>query len=530
MTSRLGDISTVATGIITAQFSRNVVGALEEVGRTSTQMAADFELATARIMAATGLTGEEAAQLRATLEDAATTLGVDFGTGATAAMEAMEALVKAGLEGEDATKALAGVLQLATIEGIHTADAANMVVAAMAQYGLTAEEATRIVDGFVKASAAGIDTATGYALGLSNVGSTASAMGFSLEETLAALVQIDASQKDAAKSGTFLNRALLNLVEKGAELGISLYNTDGSMKSLDEIIAQVRNTLIGFGDDQEAAATWISEFDTRAQRAILSLAGYDESVAETESRLGDLSSAQDQVNVILDTYSGQMSIVQAKQEEAAIGAGEVTTQISLMGAEMKAALGPIGLFAGALGPPLLQGTMQSLTTMAIPKIIGMIGGAGPLGLALAAGAVAVGVFAMAWQNNWFGIRDKTKAAIDAISGAFSGLTDWVGKLGKSWSNFWGRASKDVGDAASEITDAVEEIEFGTSPGGLRSAIAAAEDFKRAITGLGISGGGRSPVVIGPIYITAGDLGSKYGRGVAARDLAHQLGKEWAKQR
>ena len=58
--SGLSGVASVAGGIIAAEFSRNVVGALEDVGRSSVEQAAAFELATARIIAATGLTGEEA--------------------------------------------------------------------------------------------------------------------------------------------------------------------------------------------------------------------------------------------------------------------------------------------------------------------------------------------------------------------------------------------------------------------------------------------------------------------------------------
>jgi len=257
----LSDVAKVAGGVITAQFATNVVGALEDVGRTSVEQAAAFELATARIIAATGLTGEGAQALQLQLENTAKTLGVDFGMGATAAMEALEALVKAGLEGEEAVSALTGVLQLSSIEGINSAAAANMVVAAMTQYGLSAAEATEVVDGFVKASAAGIDTASGYASGLANVGATASAMGISMDETLAALVQLDNTFGSAQAGGTYLNRMLLDMTAKAEQAGLELYNVDGSMKSLDEIMGQVRVVLQGFGDDQQAVNEWMGQFD-----------------------------------------------------------------------------------------------------------------------------------------------------------------------------------------------------------------------------------------------------------------------------
>jgi len=448
VTSSFKDMASVAGGIITAEFSRNVVGAFEEVGRSSIEQAASFESATTRIIAASGATGDEAQKLQKILEDAAKSLGVEFGSGATGAMEALESLVKAGLDpATEATAALEGVLQLATIEGINTASAANMVVQSMTMFGISAEEATRVVDGFVKASAAGIDTAAGYASGLSNVGATAASMGLSMEETLATLVQLDNTYGNATVSGTYLNRMLLDMVAKAEQAELELYNVDGSMKGLDEIVGQLRGTIAGFGDDQEAVNEYLGIFDSRAQKAIAALVGYDGSIAETEASLGDMASAQDQVTMIMDTYEGKMATVKAQQELNNIEIGETTTQLSLMSAEFAASLGPIGNVASALGPSLLSGAMQGLTATYLPMLIGklvggggltsalgsvgsiipgigsLIGAAGPIGLAIVGIGAAIAVFALAWKNNWFGIRDVTKNVTDSIKGTIKGIAD-----------------------------------------------------------------------------------------------------------
>ncbi len=514
------DIGSVAGGIIAAEFAQNVTGALEDVARTATDSAAAFELATARIIAALGVTGEEAEALRAELEETAKTLGVEYGVGATAAMEALESLVKAGLEGEEAVQALAGVLQLATIEGISTAEAANMVVQAMTQFGLSAQEATRVVDGFVKASAAGIDTASGYASGLANVGATAHAMGLSLEETLAALVQLDNTFGSAQVSGTYLNRMLLDLAEKADKAGINLYRADGSMKSMTEIVEELRARVKSFGDDQAALNEWLNLFDTRAAKAILALVQYDETLGETQSRMEEMAGATEAVGIILDTYAGQMAKTRAQKELVAIEAGKLTTQIGLLGAQLTAALGPVGLLADALGPSMLSGVMQGLTVAVIPQLIGKLGGlsaalggvgniipslagligaAGPLGLALAGIAVAIGVFALAWSQNWFGIRDKTKAAIDAILGAFRALKNWIEALGRAWSSFWRRAKEKAEEGSRGITGSLEAVEYGRSPGGLRDVMRAilelGSTWNRVIEGL------RRPPDIGPLRVS-----------------------------
>lgn len=501
VSSSFKDIASVAGGIIATEFGRNVVGALEKVGKSSVDQAAAFESATTRIIAASGATGDEAEELRKILEDAAKTLGLEFGAGATGAMEAMEALVKAGLDpATEATAALQGVLQLAAIEGINTSDAANMVVQAMTQYGISAEEATRIVDGYVKASAAGIDTASGYATGLSNVGATASSMGISLEETLATLVQLDNTFGNATVSGTYLNRMLLDMVDKAEEADIELYNVDGSMKSLDEIIAQVRIKVQGFGEDQKAVNEYLGLFDTRAQKALAALINYDGSIADTETRLVDMRGAQDSVNLILDTYEGKMSVVQAQQEQNSIEIGETTTKLSLMSAEFTASLGPVGSFAAALGPSMLTGVVQGLTTAAIgpliakiagaggltaalsgvgsiiPGIAGLIGAAGPLGLAVLGIGAAIAAFALAWQNNWFGIRDITENVVSSIKDTIGGIakaaSNAIKKLKElfTWKKKKGEGGDEGGEAGDTTTDGggggrVGNVDSDVAPGG-----------------------------------------------------------------
>ena len=61
-------------------------------------------------------------------------------------------------------------------------------------------------------------------------------MGLSMDETMAALVQLDNTFGSAQQGGTFLNRMLLDMTAKAEQAGLELYNVDGSMRTLDEIM------------------------------------------------------------------------------------------------------------------------------------------------------------------------------------------------------------------------------------------------------------------------------------------------------
>ena len=369
--------------------------------------AADFEEALTRIIAASGKTGEAAESLQTALSEAAKAAGPEFGISATDAVGALEALVKAGLEGEEAITALQGALQLAALENMDTAEASNMLVSAMTMFGLEAEDATHIIDMFSAASDAGIDAAGGYAQGLSNVGATANAMGLSMEETMAALVQLDNTFGGAQESGTFLNRMLMDMTAKADKAGLELYNVDGSMKSLDQIMGQVRNVLQGFGDDQKAVNEWMGQFDVRAQKAILGLSGYDESIYETQRDLEQMRSAQDKVNIVLDTFAGRMKKARARIQVMAVSLGERL---------MPYALGVLTVFEDWM--PVISDLIDDFANFAT-KIFNV------------ASALAKG--------DW-------EAAYKIIEEIYSGISDkfveWWNKI--DWDEVWGKAKAFLG--------------------------------------------------------------------------------------
>jgi len=240
-----------------------------------------------------------------------------------------------------------------------------------------------------------------------------------------------------------------------------------------------------------------------------------------------MAGAQTQVNVILDTYTGKMSKTKAQQELNNIEIGETTTKMSLMTAQFSASLGPIGSVASALGPSMLSGAMQGLTAAYLPKLIGklvsagglkaalggvgailpkvgaLIGAAGPVGLAIVAIGAAVGVFALAWKNNWFGIRDHAanaakaikgiaKGLADTLKGALAGMKKWSKNVVDSAKNAWSKAASWLKKATSAKKRA-KAVETYTPPPGVDV------EAQRGFEGL----------VRGPTTFLAGERGAEW---------------------
>jgi len=518
--STLKDIAKTAAGVLIGEVAHDALGALTRSLNQASENFTDLELTLTRITASMGKTGAEAKALRDEFQKIVSQQ-TDLGYSAVGAAQALESLVKAGLEGEEAVKALRASLEMARIENINTAQAADMLTAVMNQFKLSADDASRIVDVLVNASAAGRGTASEFAEGLKYVGTMANMMGLSLEETTAALVALNNSGLEATTAGRYLAGMLSDLIEKGRgiiptwdnfnnlirqgkismedtiaifdklvpslglsklasedlekawheltnaveegkitqdqiaealkkagfevnKLGFEIYNADGSMKSLNEIITLLTAKLNSFATQAERDAYINQMFGEQSRRAVVILAQQSDQLVNLTSKLGETGSAATTVNEIMNTTAGRLAKVNAESQNASLGFGGLTAQVKEAFAGFTTLLGPLASTAQALGPSLLQGAVAGLTA-SIPMLIANLGAlhaafgavstfvsgslipllTNPLTLAILGVIATVGLLYTAWQNNWGGIRDITDRVVKYLRDVLGGFFDWV---------------------------------------------------------------------------------------------------------
>lgn len=365
-TSSLAHAFSVAAGVMIRDFVQGSMRAVINSLGTASDEFQEYELTLTRIVGATSATGDEAAKLSADLHKV-TLEQAELGYSGREAAKALESLVKAGMDSAEAAEALEASLMLARLENIDTATAANYLVQTLTQFKLTAEDSAAVLNLISKAADAGIGTANDYAAGLSNTGAAAANLGVSLEETLAALVILDKTYGSATESGTFLNMMFKDMIAKSDLLGISLYNTDGSMKSLGEIIGQIKDKVAAFGDNQQAINEYLSVFDVRAQRAIIGLLNYDGSIEDVINTMGEARDVQEKFNMVMDTTTGQMASIDAALENASYSLGEMAAGAELAWKQFALGLGPIGAIVDAFGPTMLQGAMTGFMVL-LPQL------------------------------------------------------------------------------------------------------------------------------------------------------------------
>jgi len=449
------DVAKTAAGVLLGELAHDALGALTSVSAEAARGFMDYEQTLTKIISATSLTGEEAEKLRQTLMQVSESQ-TDLGFSAAEAAQGLEALVKAGMSAEEAAQALRSALSLARLEGISTDQAAGLLVQTLTMFNLSAEESARALDAISKAADAGIDTAAGYASGLANCGAAAANMGLSLEETLAALIELDKTYGSAIESGTYLNALFKDLIAKADDLGISLYNADGSMRSLDDIIGQIRAHVEAFGDDQAAINEYLSVFDVRAQRAVLGLINYQGSIAETMAEMEQARGVQEKVNMVMDTTAGKLARQNAEMENASYQLGQMNAQLQIAWKQFAAGLGPIGAVADALGPSMLQGAITGLMmnlpalSGALQSLGGVLVGLGPAGWAVGAAIAGATALYMAYQTNFMGMRDIVDNAVVRIQNLLGGLSNAV-------QSAWESVTSTLGGIAGGIVKGAEEL-------------------------------------------------------------------------
>jgi TP901 family phage tail tape measure protein len=267
------------------------------VASASIKKAMNFEAQFSTIQALTGATTGEMAKM----ESLALQMGASTKYSALEAGQGIEELLKAGLT--PATVQAGGLeaaLNLATAGGLGLADAAETMSTALNAFkkdGITAAQASNILAGTANASATGVED---LRQSLAAVSSIAAGVGLSFEDTNVALGLFANNGIKGSDAGTSLKTMLSNLqpttkdqITLFKKLGLmtakgsnAFYDTEGNIKSLEDISGTLRKSL-GKLNNQQRALTLEMIFGSDAIRAGNIL--YDEGAAGVKKFQSEMS-------------------------------------------------------------------------------------------------------------------------------------------------------------------------------------------------------------------------------------------------
>lgn len=299
--------------------------------------AAELQQQMSKVQAISGATGEEMVQLA----DKAKEMGRTTQFTATEAGEAMEYMAMAGWKTSDMLGGLEGIMSLAAASGEDLGSVSDIVTDALTAFGMTASDAGHFSDVLAKASSnANTDVAMMGAT-FQKVAPVAGALGYTVDDmSLAIGLMANASIK-AEVAGTSLKTSLANMAsptkaqaQAMKQYGISLTNTDGTMKTFEEVVQNLRTSLGNLNEtEQVAAATTIFGKESFAgMLAIVNASETDynklaDSIANCDGAAGEMAST------MLDNYNGSLTKVKSALDGLQVALGEQLLPVLQEGGE-----------------------------------------------------------------------------------------------------------------------------------------------------------------------------------------------------
>lgn len=292
--------------------TKNVTVPLLGVGAAGLKVATNFEKGMSEVKAISGATGKDFEALRQT----AIQLGADTAFSANEVAAGMTEMAKAGWSSQQIIDGMSGVLAAAAASGEGLASVSTIVADAITGFGLSAKDSSKIADLLTQAANSGTIGITDLGESFKYIAPVAGSMGLSVEDVTTAISAMSMAGIKGSQAGTALRTMLTNMVkptDKMAiamdELGISATNSDGSMKSLDEIVSNLRTSFDGLTEAEKAkyAATIAGKEGMSGMLALLNL---------TEEQYNDIATSMDNAGGVAETTAAIMQDnLQSKVEQ-----------------------------------------------------------------------------------------------------------------------------------------------------------------------------------------------------------------------
>lgn len=407
-------------------------------GALTVKTAGDFEAALNRVEAATGASADEFKAMR----DMAVQLGAETIFSASESADAMEMLAKNGLSASQILDgAVSASMKLAAASGSDLSAAADVATDVMMNFGKEAKELGGLVDGITGVlleSKFGFDD---YRLAIGQAGGVAGNLGVSFQDFNAAIVATSSAFASGSDAGTSFKAFLTRLVPISkeaagamAELDLSFFNADGSMKGMSEVAEELRTKMAGLSDE-ELNEKMKTIFGVDAMRtAIMLMKTGGEGLDTLKEKIGAVS-ADEQAAARMKGFNGELEKLSGAFETLQIAIADsgllsVVTQFVTKLAEWTDALAEtnpeilkwgaiVGGLVAIIGPVVLVlGTLVAgIAAIGVP-IAAAIAAIAAIGAAILAFGPQIMTFVSgAWasfESAWDGMVAKVHAVKDSI--------------------------------------------------------------------------------------------------------------------
>lgn len=486
---KLASIGTKATALVTTP----IVGAGTAIVKTT----ANFESAMSKVSAISGATGDDLGSLT----EKAKQMGENTKFSASEAADAFQYMAMAGWKTEQMLGGIEGIMNLAAASGEDLATTSDIVTDALTAFGLQAEDSSHFADILAAVSSNANTNVSMLGESFKFVAPVAGALGYSVEDVGVALGLMANSGIKAGQAGTTLRSAISGLISPSKdaagwmeELGLSMTNEDGTMKSLSEVMDMLRAKMSGLSEAEQAQAA-SSLFGERAMSGMLAIVNASESDYNklTEALANADGTAKDMADTMNDNLNGQLILLKSQIEGVAIKLGNILLPIikkvvdkisewvdwfsNLSEAQQETIL-KIAAIVAAIGPLLLVIGKVIKTISTIIKVVNSIKtvvialnavvAANPIILIItaiiAAVTALVAIFVHLYKTNedfrnkvnaaWEKIKEVVGTVIDFIKQAWEALWNFVGPI---FEKVWNGIKSAIGTIVNVVSSVVDTL-------------------------------------------------------------------------
>lgn len=257
-------------------------------------------------------------------------MGIETKFSATEAGQGLEYMAMAGWDVDSMLAGLPGIMNLAAASGEDLGQVSDIVTDAMTAFGLEASRSAEFADVLAQASARSNTDVAMMGETFKYVAPVAGALGFSIQDTATAIGLMANAGIKSEQAGTSLRAMFTRMVKPTDEveaamnrIGLSVANSDGSMRSLDEILRDLRAGFSGLSES-ERASTAASLAGQEAMSGMLALvSASDEDYDKlSEAIYNAKGAAEEMAQVRIDNLQGDVTLLKSSLEGAGIAAYE----------------------------------------------------------------------------------------------------------------------------------------------------------------------------------------------------------------
>ena len=303
--------------LVSQGISRAIEG-IKDLAKQTFEVGSSFEAGMSNVAAVSGASTSEIEKLTEKAQE----MGAKTKFSATEAADAFNYMTMAGWKTEEMLSGIEGIMNLAAASGADLATTSDIVTDALTAMGYSASESGKLADVMAAASSNANTNVEMMGATFQYAAPIIGALGYSMEDAAVAIGLMANAGIKGDKAGTALRSTLTRLsappkecAQAMEDLGLSLTDSEGNMKSMDEVMQDLRKAFAGLDEtSQTAYAKQIA--GQEAMSGLLAIvraapADYDKLTKAVNNSSG---AAEKMAETMTNNVSGQITLLKSKVE------------------------------------------------------------------------------------------------------------------------------------------------------------------------------------------------------------------------